>query len=87
MGNIGDMFMVGVLNSDIPIVGVLNAGVGILIGGNVTVPGLALSSDPGSKRSMSLGDCPEKLGRGEDVRLGSKTLFVSSNKLLRLLVT
>lgn len=69
------------------IVGEGNAGVGILIGGNVTVPGLALSSDPGSRRSISLGDCPEKLGRGDGVQLGSKTLFVSSNKLLRLLVT
>ncbi len=39
------------------------AGVGMLNGGIVTVPGLALSSDPGSKRSISLGDWPEKLGR------------------------
>jgi hypothetical protein len=54
----------------------------MLIGGSVTVPGLALSSDPGNKRSINLGDCPEKLGlevggAGED----------SSNKLFRLLVT
>ena len=57
-------------------------GVGMLIGGRVTFPGLALSSDPGNRRSISLGDCPEKLGlevggAGED----------SSNKLFRLLVT
>jgi hypothetical protein len=39
------------------------AGVGILNGGIVTVPGRALSSDPGSNRSINLGDCPEKLGR------------------------
>jgi hypothetical protein len=47
-----------------------------------TVPGGALSGDPGNKRSISLGDCPEKLGR--DVVGGG---FGSSNKLLRLLVT
>lgn len=35
----------------------------MLNGGIVTVPGLALSSDPGNKRSINLGDCPEKLGR------------------------
>jgi hypothetical protein len=57
------------------------AGLGILIGGMVTLPGLALSSDPGSRRSISLGDWPEKLGRGERWEEGS------SNKLLRLLVT
>jgi hypothetical protein len=43
---------------DIPI-----AGNGMLIGGRVTVLSLALSSDPGNKRSINLSDCPEKLGR------------------------
>ncbi len=38
--------------------------------------GLAFRSDPGSKRSISLGDCPEFTGRGD-----------SSNRLLKLLVT
>jgi hypothetical protein len=39
------------------------AGVGIVKGGIVTVPGRALSSDPGNSRSINRGDCPEKLGR------------------------
>jgi hypothetical protein len=60
------------------------AAVGKLIGGNVTVPGLALSSDPGSKRSINLGDCPEKLGLVVGI---SGTVFISSNRLLKLLVT
>jgi hypothetical protein len=60
------------------------AGVGILKGGIVTVPGRALSSDPGSSRSINRGDCPEKLGR---VAVFGGTWFVSSNKLLKLLVT
>jgi hypothetical protein len=60
---------------DIPI-----DGVGKLTGGRLTVPGLALSSDPGNKRSINLGDCPEKLG----LVVGSG---VSSNKLFKLLVT
>jgi len=34
----------------------LNVGVDILSGGMETVPGLALSSDPGNSRSISLGD-------------------------------
>lgn len=46
------------------------------------MPGGAFSDDPGNNRSISLGDCPEKLGR--DVAGGG---FGSSNKLLRLLVT
>ena len=62
-------------------------GGGILIGGIVTLPGRALSSDPGSKRSMSLGDWPDKLGLGEGVEEESTTLLLSSNKLLKLLVT
>ena len=59
------------------------AGIGIDIGGMVTLPGLAFNSDPGSKRSINLGDCPLKLGRGEDMGGGC----ISSNKLLKLLVT
>jgi hypothetical protein len=62
---------------DIPI-----AGVGILMGGRVTVPGLALSSDPGSNRSINLGDCPEKFGLVIAGAIGG-----SSNKLFKLLVT
>lgn len=46
------------------------------------MPGLALSSEPGNKRSINLGDCPEKLGR-----VVGGVWFVSSNKLLKLLVT
>ena len=52
-------------------------------GGIVTVPGLALSSEPGNKRSISLGDCPEKLGLDAFGGTGAG----SSNKLLKLLVT
>jgi hypothetical protein len=48
------------------------------------VPGLALSSDPGNKRSINLGDCPEKLGR---IAVVDWAGFGSSNKLLKLLVT
>jgi hypothetical protein len=51
-------------------------------GAVVAVPGRALSSDPGCRRSINLGDCPERLGPGERfVGIGS------SNKLLKLLVT
>jgi len=62
----------------------LIAGVGILIGEIVTLPGLAFNSEPGSSRSISLGDCPEKLGL---VLLLGGAEFVSSNKLLKLFVT
>lgn len=50
----------------------------LIMGVGVTVPGRALSSEPGKSRSISLGDCPEKLGRD---------VVESSNKLLRLFVT
>lgn len=49
----------------------------------MTDPGLALSSDPGSNRSISLGDCPEKLG----LAVFGGALVLSSNKLDKLLVT
>jgi hypothetical protein len=60
----------------------LIADVGTGKGAVVTVPGRALSSDPGSRRSINLGDCPERWVPGEKCdRIGS------SNKLLKLLVT
>jgi hypothetical protein len=62
----------------------LIAGVGMLIGGIVTLPGLAFNSEPGSSKSISLGDWPEKLGL---VLLFGGAEFVSSNKLLKLFVT
>jgi len=61
----------------------LIAGVGMLIGGVVTAPGLVLSSDPGSRRSIKRGDCPEKPGRDAGALGG---VFASSNKL-KLFVT
>jgi hypothetical protein len=60
----------------------LMAGKGMLIGGIVAGAAGALSSDPGSRRSISRGDCPGKLGPGD--RFGG---VESSNKLLKLLVT
>ena len=62
----------------------LIAGVGMLMGGILTLPGLAFSSEPGRSRSINLGDCPEKVGL-ESVFDGPP--FVSSNKLLKLFVT
>jgi hypothetical protein len=62
----------------------LIAGVGMLIGGIVTLPGLAFNSEPGSSRSISLGDWPEKLGL---VLLFGGAELLSSNKLLKLFVT
>ena len=58
------------------------AGVGKMTGEIVTVPGLAFNSDPGRSKSINLGLCPEKLG----LELFG-TILVSSNKLLKLLVT
>ena len=61
-------------------VGDVGGGVSMTTGGTTTLPGLALSSDPGCSKSISLGDCPEKLGRGD---IG--TACVSSNLEFRLL--
>jgi hypothetical protein len=55
----------------------------MLTGGILTVPGFAFSSEPGSSKSISLGDCPEKLG----LAIFGGTGLGSSNKLLKLLVT
>jgi hypothetical protein len=59
-------------------------GVERLSGGIDTLPGLALSSEPGNNRSIKLGDCPEKDGLVAEF---GGTDCVSSNKLLKLLVT
>lgn len=61
----------------------LEADVGIVAGGFDTLLGLAFSSEPGSSRSISRGDCPEKLGLVD----ADGSLLISSNRVLRLFVT
>jgi hypothetical protein len=61
-----------------------NEGIERLNGGIDTLPGLALSSEPGSNKSIKLGDCPEKDGLVAEF---GGTACVSSNKLLKLFVT
>jgi hypothetical protein len=58
----------------------LIAGVGMQIGGMETISGSAFSANPGSRRSINLGDCPEKLGLAA---VFGGAAFTSSNKLLK----